>query len=45
MACILIQNLIGCNTESELVKKFDRIGAFLMINFILIHSKFQVNHF
>jgi len=33
MACIFINNLIGCNTESELVKNFDRVGEFSMINF------------
>jgi hypothetical protein len=45
MACIFIQNLINCDTEIELVKKFDQFGEHKMVNFILIHSKFQVNHF
>ena len=45
MACIFINNLINCNTEIELVKKFDQIGDYKMINFIFIHAKFQVNHF
>ena len=40
-----INNLINCNTEIELVKKFDQIGDYKMINFIFIHAKFQVNHF
>jgi hypothetical protein len=45
MACIFIKNLISCNTEIELVKKFDQIGNHKIINFILIHAKLQVNHF
>jgi hypothetical protein len=44
MACFFIQNLINCDTEIELVKKFDQFGE-QMVNFILIYSKFQVNHF
>jgi hypothetical protein len=44
MACIFIQNLINCDTEIELVKKLDQFGE-QMVNFILIYSKFQVNHF
>ena len=34
MACMFINNLISCNTEIELVKKFDQIGNHKMINFI-----------
>jgi hypothetical protein len=45
MACIFIQNLINCNSEIELVKKFNQIGHYKMINFIFIDAKFQVNHF
>jgi hypothetical protein len=45
MACIFIQNLINPNNEVELVEKFDQFGGFKMINFILIHTKFQVNLF
>ena len=45
MACIFIQNLINCNDEVELVEKFDQFGDYKMVNFILIHTKFQVNLF
>ncbi len=41
MACIFIQNSINCDTDNELVKKFDQFGE-QMVNFILIYSKFQV---
>ncbi len=45
MACIFIQNLINCNSEIELLKKFNQIGHNKMINIIFIHAKFKVNHF
>jgi hypothetical protein len=45
MACIFIPKLINCHDENELIKKFDQIGEHRMVNFILIHSKFQVNHY
>jgi hypothetical protein len=45
MACIFIQNLINPNNEVELIEKFDQFGGYKMINFILIHTKFQVNLF
>ena len=45
MSCIFIQNLINCNDEVELVEKFDQFGDYKMVNFILIHTKFQVNLF
>jgi hypothetical protein len=42
MSCIIIQNLINCIDDIELVGKF---GDYKMINFILIHTKFQVYRF
>jgi hypothetical protein len=45
MACVFITNLINISNEIDLVKKFYQFGDQILVNFVLIKLKNQVNLF
>jgi hypothetical protein len=45
MACVFVTNLINVSNEIDLVKKFYQFGDKIIVNFVLIKLKNQVNLF
>jgi hypothetical protein len=45
MACVFVTNIINISNEIDLVKKFQQFGDQIIVNFVLIKLKNQVNLF